>query len=173
MTVEYSLTDAEHLPYVMHGLLQVHRESGGDTGFEERLAEAAAEPGWTAAIGYENGEAVGYCHGFSLAADTDWWSGLIVPLPEYVTWETGRRTAVLDEIAVREAWRGTGVAAQLHEVWLSLRPEERVTLLVDSAAGGGALQSACEAWGYRRVADRRESRESTVYTTMIRPVRRP
>ncbi|GAA0617147.1 GNAT family N-acetyltransferase [Streptomyces crystallinus] len=176
MTVEYSLTDAEHLPYVRHGLLEVHREVWGDAQadtFDTRLTEAAAKPGWTAAIGYENGRAVGYCHGFSLAADTDWWSGLIVPLPKYVTWETGQRTAVLGEIAVREPWRGSGVAAQLHEVWLSLRPEERVTLLVDSELGDGALQAACEAWGYRRVADRRERRASTVYTAMIRPVRRP
>ncbi|MBD0744982.1 N-acetyltransferase [Streptomyces sp. CBMA152] len=184
VTVEYSLADAKHLPYVKHSLVEVHTEvwgmgsgkdlePGPDGAFEARLEAAAAMPGWTVAIGYEKGRPVGYCHGFSLAADTDWWSNMILPLPKYVTWETGQRTAVLSEIVVCKPWRGTGVATQLHEIWLSLRPEERVTLLVDSAIGDGALQTACEAWGYRRVADHRELRESTVYTAMIRPVRRP
>ncbi|MEU5435986.1 N-acetyltransferase [Streptomyces sp. NPDC020719] len=186
VTVEYSLADAKHLPYVKHSLLEVRSEvCGADSAsqsspesaagapFEARLEAAASLPGWTVAIGYEKGRPVGYCHGFSLAADTDWWSNMILPLPKYVTWETGQRTAVLSEIAVRKPWRGTGVATQLHEIWLSLRPEERVTLLVDPALGDGALQAAYEAWGYRRVADHRELRESTVYTAMIRPVRHP
>ncbi|MFF1478080.1 GNAT family N-acetyltransferase [Streptomyces sp. NPDC058301] len=184
MTVEFSMADSEHLPYVKHGLLEVHAEvwrkdaeraldAGSDEPFEARLEAAASRPGWTVAIGYENGRPVGYCHGFSLAADSDWWSKMILSLPNYVTWETGQRTAVLGEIVVRKPWRGTGVAAQLHEIWLSLRPEERVTLLVDPAVGDGALQAACEAWGYRRVADHREQRESTVYTAMVRPVRHP
>ncbi|MFD9792532.1 N-acetyltransferase [Streptomyces sp. NPDC059070] len=178
VTVEFSLTDAEHLPSVMHGLLQVHREVSGDDGaaesetaFEERLATAAAKPGWTAAIGYENGNPVGYCHGFTLARDTDWWFHLIVPVPHYITYENGHRTAVLDDIALRKSLRGTGVAARLHDVWLSRRPEERVTLRVDATLGNGALQAACESWGYRRVADRREQLESRVYTAMTRPVR--
>ncbi|MBD0743140.1 GNAT family N-acetyltransferase [Streptomyces sp. CBMA152] len=184
MTVEFSMADAEHLPFVKHSLLEVHAEvwrkdaepavdAGSDKSFEARLEAAASMPGWTVAIGYENGRPVGYCHGFCLAADTDWWSNMILPLPKYVTWETGQRTAVLSEIAVRKPWRGTGVASQLHEIWLSLRQEERVTLLVDPAVGDGALQAACETWGYRRVADHRELHATTAHTAMIRPVRHP
>ncbi|MFI1105046.1 N-acetyltransferase [Streptomyces melanogenes] len=176
MTVEYSLADAEHLPYVRHSLLDVHLDIHGASyaeRFEARLQTAAAQPGWTTAIGYQAGRAVGYCHGFSLPADTDWWSNVIVPLPEYVTRESGQRTAVLSEIVVRKPWRGTGVAAQLHDIWLSLRPEERVTLLVDSTIGDGALQRVCEKWGYRSVSNHRTPGDPTVYTAMIRPVNRP
>ncbi|WP_331723562.1 MULTISPECIES: N-acetyltransferase [unclassified Streptomyces] len=175
MTVEYSLADAQHLPYVKHSLLEVHTEAEASDAeqSEARLQAAVAEPGWMTAIAYEGSRAVGYCHGFSLAADTDWWTNVIVPLPEYVTRESGQRTAVLSEVVVREPWRGTGVAAQLHDIWLSLRPEERVTLLVDSAIGAGALQTVCETWGYRSVANHRGPGDPTVYTAMIRPVHRP
>ncbi|MFD4143124.1 hypothetical protein [Streptomyces sp. NPDC058572] len=51
-------------------------------------------------------------------------------LPEGYMNEDGERTVALNEIVVRKPCRGSGVAWQLHEAWLSHRQEERVTLLV-------------------------------------------
>lgn len=67
MTVEYSLADAQHLPYVKHSLLEVHTEAEASDAeqSEARLQAAVAEPGWMTAIAYEGSRAVGYCHGFS------------------------------------------------------------------------------------------------------------
>ncbi|MFJ8589678.1 GNAT family N-acetyltransferase [Streptomyces sp. NPDC093595] len=93
------------------------------------------------------------------------------PLAEDFTRENGKRTVALNEIVVRKPWRGSGVAWQLHEAWLSQRDEERVTLLVNPAAGEGAVQAVYEAWGYRKVGEQQPFPDSPLFTTMVRPVR--
>ncbi|WP_031080338.1 GNAT family N-acetyltransferase [Streptomyces sp. NRRL S-118] len=182
MTVDISQATADLLPAIRQDILDIHDEvrhrDFGLTGdfytverFDERLTMYAARPGWTAVIGYENNEPVGFCFGVPLGPDTKWWTTMKDPLPVDFTNEDGKRTVALNEIVVRKPWRGSGVAWQLHEAWLSQREEERVTLLVNPAAGDGAVQAVYEAWGYRKIGEQQPFPDSPVFAVMMRVVR--
>ncbi|MGW0557314.1 N-acetyltransferase family protein [Streptomyces sp. NPDC002926] len=181
MTVEIRHYTAEQLPEIRQTLLDIHVEvRHHDFGligpfyevdrFNERLSSYASRPGWAGVVGYEDGEAVGFCFGVPLAPDTRWWQAVTTELPQGYTDENGKRTVALNEIVVRRPWRGRGVAWQIHEAWLSRRPEERVTLLVNPTAGQGAVQAVYEAWGYRKVGDQQPFPDSPVFASMTRPV---
>ncbi|WP_329127296.1 GNAT family N-acetyltransferase [Streptomyces sp. NBC_01465] len=183
MTVEIRHYTAEQLDDIRQNLLDIHAEvrhrDFNLTGpfydverFNERLNSYASRPGWAATVGFEEGEPVGFAFGVPLGADTRWWSSMITELPDGYTSEDGKRTVALNEIVVRKPWRGRGVAWQLHEAWLSHRAEERVTLLVNPAAGDGAVQAVYEAWGYRKVGDQQPFPDSPVFASMTRPVTR-
>jgi GNAT superfamily N-acetyltransferase len=184
VTVEIRQATAEHLPAIRQTILDIHEEvRHADYGltspfhaverFDERLAVYASRPCWTAVLGYESGEPVGFCFGVPLGADTRWWSSMTEPLPEEFVRENGSRTVALNEIVVRRPWRGSGVAWQLHEAWLSCRREERVTLLVNPTAGNGSVQAVYEAWGYRTIGEQRPFPDAPLFTSMMRPVRQP
>lgn len=184
MTVEIRHYDAEQLPEIRQALLDIHVEvRHGDFGltgpfydverFDERLSSYASRPGWAAAVGYEDGVPVGFAFGVPLGPDTRWWSAMTTPLPDGYAREDGIRTVALNEIVVRKHWRGRGVAWQIHEAWLCQRNEERVTLLVNPAAGDGAVLAVYEAWGYRKIGDQQPFPDSPVFASMTRPVRRP
>jgi GNAT superfamily N-acetyltransferase len=180
VTVDVKHFVAGDLPQIRQSILDIHVEvRHGDFGlgvspfhsverFDERLSAYASRPGWTAVLGYEDGQPVGFCFGTTLAADTKWWDSMRQPLPEDMTKEDGRRTVALNEIVVRGPWRGRAVAWQLHEAWLRHRTEERVTLLVNPAAGDGAVQAVYEAWGYRKVGDQQPFPDSPVFSAMLR-----
>ncbi|AZK96204.1 MULTISPECIES: GNAT family N-acetyltransferase [Streptomyces] len=181
MTIEIRRIDAEGLPTVRQTVLDIHAEvrhqDFGLTGdfhtvarFDERLSAYASRPGWAAVLGYDAGEPVGFCFGMALAADTRWWRSMTEPVPEEVIWEDGRRTAALNEIVVRKRWRGTGTARRLHDTWLAGRTEERVTLLVDPAAGGGKVQAVYESWGYEKLGEQQPFPDSPRFAAMIRPL---
>lgn len=183
MTVEITHYTADHLSQIRQILLDVHAEvRHRDFGltapfydvdrFNERLSSYASRPSWAAVVGHEDGEPVGFCFGVALGPDTRWWQSMTTELPEGYTVEDGKRTVALNEIVVRKPWRGRGVAWQLHEAWLSQRTEQRVTLLVNPAAGDGAVQAVYEAWGYRKVGDQQPFPDSPVFAAMTRPVRR-
>ncbi|MFJ8855011.1 hypothetical protein [Streptomyces sp. NPDC102437] len=95
---------------------------------------------------------------------------MLTPLPDALATEDGKRTVSLNEIVVRKAWRGRGVAWQLHEAWLTHRAEERVTLLVNPLNGDGAVQAVHEAWGYRKLGDQQPFADSPVFSVMLRSV---
>ncbi|MCX2968225.1 MULTISPECIES: GNAT family N-acetyltransferase [Streptomyces] len=182
MTVQIRHYSADQLPDIRQTILDVHAEvRHRDFGltsdfysverFDERLTAYASRPGWTAACGWEDGTPAGFCFGMPLAPETRWWSAMTTPLPENVTKETGNRTVALNEIVVRKPWRGQGVAWQLHEAWLSQRSEQRVTLLVNPAAGDGAVQAVYEAWGYRKIGEQQPFPDSPRFAAMLRPVR--
>ncbi|AXG80290.1 GNAT family N-acetyltransferase [Streptomyces paludis] len=184
MTVNVRHCTAEQLPEIRQTILDIHAEvrhrDFGLTGpfydierFDERLTSYASRPGWTAALGQEDGETVGFCFGTPLGANTLWWSAMTTPLPDGYTRENGERTVALNEIVVRRQWRGRGVARQLHEEWLARRPEERVTLLVNPAAGHGAVQAVYEAWGYQKIGEQQPFHDSPVFTSMTRPLTGP
>jgi GNAT superfamily N-acetyltransferase len=184
VTVEIKHYTAEHVPEIRQTLLDIHAEvrhrDFGLTGpfydverFNERLNAYAARPGWTVVIGYDAAEPVGFCFGVPLGPDTRWWTAMINDLPEGYTREDGKRTVSLNEIVVRKEWRGRGVAWQIHQAWLSQRSEERVTLLVNPAAGDGAVQAVYEAWGYRKIGDQQPFPDSPVFASMTRAVQRP
>lgn len=182
MTLEIKQVTAELLPLIREDVLDIHvevrhRDFGLNTEFNsrdrfnERLTTYSSRPGWSAVMGYDNGESMGFCFGVPLGPDTAWWSSMKNPLPEGFTVEDGKRTVALNEIVVRKPWRGSGVAWQLHEAWLAQRQEERVTLLVNPAAGDGAVQAVYEAWGYSTIGTQQPFPDSPVYASMIRPVR--
>lgn len=136
--------------------------------FDERLTGHSSAPGWEAVIGYDQGEPVGFAYAVPLGPKTRWWSAMTTPLPEGYTDETGARTLALNEIVVRKAWRGTGVARRLHEELLTGRTEERVTLLVNPKAGDGKVQALYEAWGYAKVGEQQPFPDSPVFASMMR-----
>ncbi|MFI0220472.1 N-acetyltransferase [Streptomyces lydicus] len=183
MTVDVKHYVAADLPEIRQQILDIHVEvrhrDFGLTGpfyaperFNERLSAYSSRPGWTAVLGFEGGEPVGFCFGTSLGANTQWWEDMKSPLPEEMTAENGTRTVALNEIVVRKPWRGRSVAWQLHEAWLTHRPEDRVTLLVNPANGDGAVQAVYEAWGYREVGQQQPFPDSPVFAVMLRSVRR-
>ncbi|MFC8703283.1 GNAT family N-acetyltransferase [Streptomyces anulatus] len=69
------------------------------------------------------------------------------------TAETGTRTYALFELMVREPWRKTGVARQLHNTLLASRREERATLLVDQTHP--KVHALYESWGWATLGDLR------------------
>ncbi|MGW4101809.1 GNAT family N-acetyltransferase [Streptomyces sp. NPDC004976] len=181
-TVDVKHFVAAGLPEIRDQILDIHVEvrhrDFGLTGpfydverFDERLSAYASRPGWTAVLGYEDGEPVGFCFGTTLASDTKWWNNMLTPLSAEVTAEEGKRTVALNEIVVRKPWRGRSVAWQLHEAWLSHRTEQRVTLLVNPLNGDGAVQAVYEAWGYRKIGDQKPFSDSPVFSVMLRSVK--
>ncbi|MFD9575363.1 GNAT family N-acetyltransferase [Streptomyces sp. NPDC059982] len=182
MTVEIKQVTADQLPLIRQHVLDIHvevrhRDFGLNTEFnsrerfDDRLGMYSSRPGWSAVMGYDEDQPVGFAFGGPLAPDTKWWCAMADPLPEDFTSEDGRRTVALNEIVVRKQWRGSGVAWQLHEAWLAQRQEERVTLLVNPAAGNGAVQAVYEAWGYTTIGTQQPFPDSPVYAAMIRPIR--
>ncbi|MER5439891.1 GNAT family N-acetyltransferase [Streptomyces sp. NPDC002790] len=102
----------------------------------------------------EGGEPVGMAYGHPLRPDTVWWDELIEqPVPADMRREDGRRTFGLMELAVRDAWRGRGVARRLHAMLLDGIGAERVLLNVHPASG--AAPTAYRSWGYRRIGQGR------------------
>ncbi|MGW2118471.1 N-acetyltransferase [Streptomyces zhihengii] len=181
MTVDVRHYTAEDLDQIRETILDIHVEvrhrDFGLTGpfydrdrFDERLAAYASRPGWTAVLGYDGDEPAGFCFGTTLAPETKWWDSMLEPQPVELTREDGHRTVALNEIVVRKEWRGRSIAWQLHEAWLGPRTEERVTLLVNPAAGSGAVQARYEAWGYRSVGAQQPFPDSPRFTTMLRAV---
>ncbi|MGW6055389.1 N-acetyltransferase family protein [Streptomyces sp. NPDC055189] len=181
MTVEIRHYTAQQLPGIRQLLSEIHVEvrlhDFGLTSefnkaerFDQRLRSYSARPGFTAVVGFEDDQAVGFAFGLTLAADTRWWSSMTTPLPGGFTDEDGTRTAALNEIVVRKPWRGRGIAWQIHQEWLAKRTEQRVTLLVNPQAGDGAVQAVYEAWGYRTVGHQQPFPDSPHYAAMIRPL---
>jgi GNAT superfamily N-acetyltransferase len=85
-----------------------------------------------------------------LRPSTSWWRHLTTPLPDEVTAEHPGRTFALADLLVRAAWRRQGIGAELHDLILAGRPEERATLTVLPAAA--PAQNAFRNWGWHKVA---------------------
>jgi hypothetical protein len=114
------------------------------------LLEAWTErTGWECVIGYDDEQPVGFAHGAPLAAAASWWRCMADELDPEFTRECGTRTFALADIMIRLQWRKSGAAARIHDELLAGRPEQRATLLVDSAHT--KVQSLYQSWGYRAV----------------------
>ncbi|MGW5342899.1 N-acetyltransferase family protein [Streptomyces sp. NPDC004050] len=117
--------------------------------FLERLDRHAAEPGWTVVIAHApDGDAVGYAYANTIGPGNRWWKRMTTPvLPRF----TARDTAAVKEIGVVPAWRGAGLARQMHDALLEGRAEPYVTLMVNPAAGNGKVMQLYHGWGYREI----------------------
>ncbi|MGC0418816.1 N-acetyltransferase [Embleya sp. AB8] len=122
-------------------------------GFGARLAAYALAPGFECVVGWSRDIAVGYAFGYTLQPGARWWIGLTEPVPAVDIEEDGHRTFALNELMVREPWRGSGAARVIHDRLLSVRTEQRVTLLVDPTHP--RVLALYERWGYRVLSDLR------------------
>ncbi|MGH3328757.1 MAG: GNAT family N-acetyltransferase [Streptomycetales bacterium] len=118
--------------------------------FVERFKRQAKRPGFRVVLARDGAEVVGFTFGYRLPRDTLWWDGLLPPLPETFTRETGERTFVIIELAVRKPWRRRGIAARLHAKLLDGVAVERVTLTMRPEPEAAPAQAAYAAWGYRK-----------------------
>lgn len=135
--------------------------------FQERFDGHISRPGWEAVVGYDAGQAIGYAYGSPLPEQSRWWAGMLNPLPDEETDETGsRRTFALFELMVRAPWRKTGSSHRIHEELMTGRPEERVTLLVEPTHP--KVKALYEQWGYENVGDQQPFPDAPVYATMVR-----
>lgn len=174
MTIELHHYTASDLGTIEGTLLSVYGEVHAADGifhstdrFAERLTAHAKAPGWTTIIAFDDAQPAGFTYAAPLATSR-WWSVMLSPLsPEY-TAETGSRTLALFELMVCVPWRGTGLAARLHETLLTGRVEERVTLLVDPA--NVKVKALYESWGYHNVGPQQPFPDSPRYATMVKPL---
>ena len=143
-----------------------YRRSTDAGQFAARFAVQRRQPGFVLAEARHGGYLTGYASGMPLRPSTAWWRDLTTPLPEEVTTEHPGRTFALVDLLVRASWRRQGIAAALHGLVLSGRPEERATLTVLPTAT--AAQHALRTWGWRKVARTRDPRPgSPVYDVLL------
>ncbi len=140
------------------------RDDGAESA--RRFAVQRRQPGFVLAEARHGGYLVGYASGMPLRPSTAWWRNLTVPLPEQLTAEHPGRSFAVASLLVRSSWRRQGIAAALHNLILTGRPEERATLTVLPAAI--PAQRAFRAWGWRKVARTRDPRPgSPVYDVLL------
>lgn len=120
-----------------------------DAGFARRFGVWRRQPGFVLAGASHGGYLVGYACGMPLRPSTDWWRGLTTPLPAAVTDEHPGRTFALTQLLVRSSWRRQGIAAELRDLILDGRAEERAT--VKLPPGAAAAQAAFRNWGWSKV----------------------
>ncbi|CCK32228.1 hypothetical protein BN159_7849 [Streptomyces davaonensis JCM 4913] len=129
-----------------------------------------ARTGFRAALARtEDGEPAGMAYGALFAPDTGWWDRLTEPVPDGMRREDGHRSFGLMEIAVREAWRGQGVARRLHETLLDDIGAERVLLNVHPRSE--AASAAYRAWGYRKIGQARPYEGADPHDAMLLDLR--
>jgi ribosomal protein S18 acetylase RimI-like enzyme len=134
--------------------------------FADRFRVQRRQPGFALAEARHGGYLVGYAAGMPLRPSTSWWRGVTTPLPSEVTTEHPGRTFVLLDLLVRASWRRQGIAATLHDLILSNRPEERATLIVSPAAT--PAQKAFQKWGWRKLARTNDPRrDSPVFDVLV------
>ncbi|MET7937621.1 GNAT family N-acetyltransferase [Streptomyces sp. NPDC005322] len=139
--------------------------------FIELFHVQAKRPGFRLVIARDGAEVIGFAFGFQLPPETRWWKGLLKPMPEDFTEETGERTFAIIELAVRKAWRRQGTAAGLHTRLLDGLPVERVTLTMRPEPDAVPAHATYAAWGYRKVGQSRPSDESPLYEAMVLDLR--
>ncbi|GAA1659815.1 hypothetical protein GCM10009830_00980 [Glycomyces endophyticus] len=136
----------------------------------ERFPTQTRRPGFAAALARTGtGEPVGMAFGHALTPETAWWDELTVPVPEAMRREDGERTFALMEFAVREAWRGRGVAQRLHTALLAQVRAERVLLNVHQEAA--PAMRAYRSWGYERVGEAKAWGVGDLHDVMILTLR--
>jgi GNAT superfamily N-acetyltransferase len=131
-------------------LVALHDEVAADDGdFARRFGVWRRQPGFVLAEASHGGYPVGYACGMPLRPSTDWWRDLTAPLPAAVTDEHPGRTFALTQLLVRSSWRRQGIAAELRDLILNGRAEERTT--VKLPPGAAAAQAAFRNWGWSKV----------------------
>lgn len=140
--------------------------------FLERFGRQARRPGFRTAVAHdEAGQVAGFAFGYRLPADTTWWDSALAPLPSGFTAETGERTFVIIELAVRARHRRRGIARRLHDALLDGQRVERVTLTMRPEPEAAPAQAAYAAWGYRTIGRTQPWPEAPVYDSLVLDLR--
>ncbi|MGW8375999.1 GNAT family N-acetyltransferase [Streptomyces sp. ODS28] len=144
----------------------LHLANYAVSSFGERLDRHGAEPGFQAVLAYDGEQPVGYAYGNTIKEGDRYWQRTSPPPEEKYT---ARAALALKEIGVSPAWRGTGVARNIHDALLAGRDEPHVTLMVNEAAGDGKVHDLYRSWGYADIGHSQPSPASPRLTVMIRP----
>lgn len=140
--------------------------------FMHRFDAYTSSPIFDLVVAYFDDEAIGQTWGWPLgekAADVGWWAGLLTEPEPGFTRENGHRTFALSEIMVRQDWLGHGIAHALHDELLSVRHEQRATLLVEPE--NTPAQRAYLHWGWRKVSQLRPGWEhAPLFDVLILPL---
>ena len=151
-------------------LIALHDEIAGqddDADFARRLGVWRRQPGFALAEASHGGYLVGYACGMPLRPSTDWWRDLTAPLPAAVTDEHPGRTFAITQLLVRGSWRRQGIAAELCQLILDGRAEERAA--VKLPPGSTAAQTAFKNWGWTKVG-RARGPAASVLDVLTRPL---
>lgn len=177
ITVEQRGEAAEFLDSILPAYEEVYAEPPYCEGardvaeFIDRFRAQATRPGRRMAVAAHGDEVVGFSFGYPLPADTRWWEGMLEPLPQDFTHETGKRSFAIIELAVRAPWRRRGIARRLHAALLDGADVERATLTVRPEPEAEPARRAYTSWGYRTVGRSRPWDEAPIYDAMVLPLR--
>lgn len=160
--ISHDLASVFRLAYL--GTAQEHDPFYSADRFAERFHGYISSPGFALVTAHDEGELVGYLFGYVLPAGSRWWDGLLDPVPEGFTDESGQRTFALNELHVRDQWRGHGVATRLHAESVGNRTEQRATVLVRPE---NPARAAYLRWGYRLVGRLQPYVDSPVYEALV------
>ncbi|MEE1927943.1 GNAT family N-acetyltransferase [Streptomyces sp. TRM 70351] len=145
-----------------------YSEGPGDVAqFTEHYAHHVQRHGMRLVLARDGEDVVGFSYGYYLPADTGWWSNVDRHLDEDFTRETGVRTWVVLELAVRRPWRRQGIARGLHDALLDGLAAERVTLTVRPEPEAAPAQAAYAAWGYQPVGTSHPWEDAPYYTALV------
>jgi GNAT superfamily N-acetyltransferase len=134
--------------------------------FVERLRAYAARDGFGLAVAEGlSGQPLGQAFGYPLPPRSRWWDGLVTPVPDGFTEETGSRTFAFNELMVHPDHQRQGIARTLHDELLASRHEQRATLLV--RADNTPARTAYARWGWQAVAQLQPFPDSPVYDALI------
>lgn len=134
--------------------------------FVERLRAYATRAGFGLAVARsESGQPLGQAFGYPLPPGSRWWEGLVTPVEDGFTEETGTRTFALNELMVHPDHQRQGIARTLHDRLLGSRHEQRATLLV--RADNAPARAAYARWGWHTVAQLQPFPDSPVYDALI------
>lgn len=154
----------------VRGYVGTHNENDpfhGTEKFLERLDGYARSPGFTlVTANAPNGEMAGFAFGYTLPVGARWWNGLLDPVPDGFTNETGSRTFAVNEINVVSEWRGRGIANRLHTELRAIRPEPRFTLLVEPNSEANARRLYLS-WGYQTAARLQPYADAPIYDALV------
>jgi len=148
----YTRFDVDHIRQTLLAIYaEVYRERLDEpfttlSEFDDRLSRYVLAPQWECVLGMDGDNPVGYAFGYTLQPGARWWDGLLDEVDSGAIVESGHRTFALNELMVREPWRGTGCARRIHDELTSHRTEERVALLVE--ANHPKVRRTYESWGY-------------------------
>ncbi|MCS7484522.1 GNAT family N-acetyltransferase [Umezawaea endophytica] len=173
--------DAEETRAVLDEAVRVHGEVHAvppfagipyyaDDRFRDRLVIASRQPGFGLLAAEDGDETAGYLYGFALPGHTRWWSPLKDVLPAEITAETGARTVFIQEIMVRERWRGREIARTLHDEFLRSRTEERGLICVEP--GNDLARSAYLRWGWTPIATTAFTPTGPAFDCLLKPLGR-
>lgn len=162
-TIELRRYGHADLPAIRQTPLDVHAAEMDDE-FNQRfpwfIDHWGSNPGYACAIGYDEGQPVGFAYGAPATPGREWWREHLTEPP------ADDSTFSVSELMVRPRWRKTGTAERLHTALIENRPEALAVLLVDP--DHPKVQALYETWGYTLVGNRQPFPDSPNYAVMLR-----